>query len=254
MEDTSEESTGSLEDGEQYQVTISRVTNSRNRIAVIDGTELNLGPLTCPPGTEVEIMILDEEFAVCLNREVWPGNYRITFRRFLGESLPENLPTPETRSRIPSDNTEVNHSSKSSSGRSETQDRENARPKLEDLRRKADQEARTNPTASTRSVRSVQEYTRSTAIKRYVKARADGVCEGCGTPAPFKDSEGEPYLHTHHVHELSKGGSDTPETVIALCPNCHYRVHHGEDGDKYNDYLIEQLAEIEEKSIDEIQF
>lgn len=56
---------------------------------------------------------------------------------------------------------------------------------------------------------------------------------------------GEPYLHAHHIHELSDGGSDTPDTVVGLCPNCHYRVHHGEDGDEYNQELLEIIQEKE---------
>jgi predicted HNH restriction endonuclease len=40
--------------------------------------------------------------------------------------------------------------------------------------------------------------------------------------------------------------------VIALCPNCHYRVHHGEDGDAYNQELIEVLASKENVSVEAI--
>jgi 5-methylcytosine-specific restriction endonuclease McrA len=97
------------------------------------------------------------------------------------------------------------------------------------------------------------EYTRSEKVKKYAKARAGGICEGCSEPAPFTSKTGSPYLHAHHVHELSEGGSDTPETVIALCPNCHYRVHHGEDGKKYNQNLIQRLADIEDVSVKFIQ-
>ena len=74
---------------------------------------------------------------------------------------------------------------------------------------------------------------------------AGDACEGCEEQAPFLNKDGEPYFHAHHVHELSQGGSDTPETVIALCPNCHFRIHHGQDGDEYNAELIEKLQELE---------
>lgn len=89
------------------------------------------------------------------------------------------------------------------------------------------------------------EYTRSSAVRDYVKARAGGSCEGCEESAPFVSKTGDPYFHAHHVHELSDGGSDMPSTVIALCPNCHYRVHHGENGNEYNEQLREKLLEIE---------
>lgn len=117
---------------------------------------------------------------------------------------------------------------------------------LDELRKKAQSEAVSEvPNNATTSTKSKPEYTRSQAIVDYVKNRANGVCEGCEEPAPFTSKTGDPYLHAHHVHELSEGGSDTPDTVIALCPNCHYRVHHGEDGDDFNQILINKLEKIE---------
>ncbi|MDS0474354.1 HNH endonuclease [Natrinema sp. 1APR25-10V2] len=99
------------------------------------------------------------------------------------------------------------------------------------------------------STQKVPEYTRSRKIRRYVLARANGFCEGCGDPAPFTSKTGDPYLHAHHIHELSNGGSDTPDTVIALCPNCHYRVHHGDDGDDYNQELFEIVQGLEQNQM-----
>lgn len=117
---------------------------------------------------------------------------------------------------------------------------------LDDLREAAEQDSVETVLKETiTTTQETQEYSRSKKVKQYVKARANGYCEGCGDPAPFTSKTGEPYLHAHHVHEISDGGSDTPETVIALCPNCHYRVHHGEDGELYNEELITQLKEIE---------
>ncbi len=88
-------------------------------------------------------------------------------------------------------------------------------------------------------------YRRSKAVKIYVKKRADGVCEGCGNDAPFYTTAGRPYLEAHHVHRVSDAGPDHPRWVIALCPNCHRRVHHGQDGEQYNKRLAIQLDEIE---------
>lgn len=118
---------------------------------------------------------------------------------------------------------------------------------LAELRENAEEDAvESIPESASTTTQVTLEYSRSDKVKKYVKARADGYCEGCGEPAPFTSATGEQYLHAHHVHELSKGGSDTPETVIALCPNCHYRVHHGEDGEEYNEELKRKLAEIED--------
>jgi predicted HNH restriction endonuclease len=116
---------------------------------------------------------------------------------------------------------------------------------LDELRKKAEKEAKENIKRGNANSGDRVRYSRSQKVKEYVLRRADGKCEGCNEPAPFKSKTGDPYLHAHHVYELSEGGSDSPETVIALCPNCHYRVHHGKDGDEYNRYLINKLEQIE---------
>ncbi|NHX41401.1 HNH endonuclease [Haloarcula sp. R1-2] len=117
---------------------------------------------------------------------------------------------------------------------------------LTELREQANEAAVEEvPESATTSTQTKQQYSRASEVRDYVMARADGECEGCEEPAPFTSKTGEPYLHAHHVHELSDGGSDTPDTVIALCPNCHYRVHHGEDGEEYNQELLDTVQEIE---------
>lgn len=90
-----------------------------------------------------------------------------------------------------------------------------------------------------------RQYSRSDAVKDYAKARAGGVCEGCESPAPFENTEEEPYLHVHHLEELSDGGDDAPENVACLCPNCHSRIHHGKDGEEYNSRLKTRIQEKE---------
>lgn len=117
------------------------------------------------------------------------------------------------------------------------------------LREKAKENAveEVSKNITTTTQQSKPQYNRSQAVKDYVKARAEGRCESCGDPAPFTSKTGEPYLHAHHIHELSDSGSDTPDTVIALCPNCHYRVHHGKDGEEYNQELREIVQEKEDK-------
>jgi predicted HNH restriction endonuclease len=122
---------------------------------------------------------------------------------------------------------------------------------LTDLRNRADAASSEAGTVDTRE-RTVQSYDRAPQVREYALARAEGHCEGCGEPAPFRDSDGQPYLQVHHVHELSDGGPDTPETVIALCPNCHYRVHHGQDGEAFNRELAHRLADLENVAVDHL--
>ena len=68
-------------------------------------------------------------------------------------------------------------------------------------------------------------YERNPYVTEFAKRRANGICQLCGEPAPFKNKLGEPYLETHHIVWLSNGGSDTIENTVALCPNCHRKMH-----------------------------
>jgi len=72
-------------------------------------------------------------------------------------------------------------------------------------------------------------YRRNADIVAEALFRAGGVCEKCSSPAPFvRASDGTPFLEVHHVTPLSGGGEDRLENVLALCPNCHRKVHFGE--------------------------
>ncbi len=66
---------------------------------------------------------------------------------------------------------------------------------------------------------------RSLHVAEYARKTSHGFCQLCGKTAPFADLSGRPYLEVHHVKWLSKGGSDTCDNVVALCPNCHSRMH-----------------------------
>ena len=35
----------------------------------------------------------------------------------------------------------------------------------------------------------------------------------------------KPFLETHHVIWLADGGDDSIENTVALCPNCHKKMH-----------------------------
>lgn len=68
-------------------------------------------------------------------------------------------------------------------------------------------------------------YVRNPFVSAYAKQWANGICQLCDTSAPFTNRNGEPYLETHHIAWLSKGGDDTMENTVALCPNCHRKMH-----------------------------
>lgn len=112
---------------------------------------------------------------------------------------------------------------------------------LRALRADAEAAASDDPIRDTSSTGGGSRYQRAPAIKKYVRARADGVCEACGKPAPFETPDGRPYLETHHVDELGQGGKDHPDKVAAVCPTCHKRIHYGADGNALNEALRERL-------------
>ncbi len=68
-------------------------------------------------------------------------------------------------------------------------------------------------------------YHRNPFIAAYVKERAKGICQLCGKEAPFRTRDGKPFLECHHVKPLSEGGWDSPDNCVALCPNCHRKMH-----------------------------
>ncbi|MDJ0391637.1 HNH endonuclease [Roseomonas sp. E05] len=91
----------------------------------------------------------------------------------------------------------------------------------EELARRAALGGRQRPGA--REVRTAQ-YDRDPAVAELAKRLARGICDLCGRPAPFA-VDGVPYLECHHVVHLAKDGPDTIENAVALCPNCHRRMH-----------------------------
>ncbi|KRM91173.1 HNH endonuclease [Fructilactobacillus florum] len=54
---------------------------------------------------------------------------------------------------------------------------------------------------------------------------ANGICALCNESAPFLDKKGNPFLHVHHIDYLANGGLDVIENCVAVCPNCHARIH-----------------------------
>ena len=88
------------------------------------------------------------------------------------------------------------------------------------------------PTGQDKPVKKTGEVTafvRDPLVKAWVLNQANGICEGCGSPAPFINRFGEPYLEVHHMIPLAQQRPDTPENAVALCANCHRRCHYSQD-------------------------
>lgn len=83
---------------------------------------------------------------------------------------------------------------------------------------------------------------RSQAVRQYVLARANAICESCDQPAPFLTTAGIAYLEPHHIRRLTDDGPDDPRFMGAICPNCHREIHHGQSGPKINAALQERIS------------
>ncbi|PIC65354.1 HNH endonuclease [Sporosarcina sp. P13] len=84
-------------------------------------------------------------------------------------------------------------------------------------------QAHSNP--SKRAVMDKNVYVRDPYVKELSFKLAAGICQLCDSNAPFHDGKGKPFLESHHIDWLSLGGADVIENVIALCPNCHRKMH-----------------------------
>lgn len=87
-------------------------------------------------------------------------------------------------------------------------------------------------------------FVRDPAVKAWVLKVANGICEGCGLPAPFVGLDGLPYLEVHHVMPLSSYGSDRITNAAALCPNCHRRCHFAMNRDEFKIQLYEKNSRL----------
>lgn len=68
-------------------------------------------------------------------------------------------------------------------------------------------------------------YYRDPYVSAFVKRRAKGKCDLCKSDAPFFTKQAIPYLEEHHLIPLSDGGDDSIDNAVALCPNCHRKMH-----------------------------
>ena len=130
------------------------------------------------------------------------------------------------------------------------------RHKEEKAKRLLDEELETRAIHSgSRAIRrltSTTSYERNPYVSEYAKRWAKGICQLCEQPAPFHDQNGEPYLETHHIDWLSRGGEDTISNTIALCPNCHRKMHvleRKEDVEKLKKRVEEQMLLIKKSGL-----
>ena len=97
------------------------------------------------------------------------------------------------------------------------------------LRREKDLSAPQGNATPNRQVKESISFRRDPKVVAWVLKNSDGICESCNDPAPFTKPDGDFYLEVHHLRRLVDGGSDTITNAVAVCPNCHRRLHYAND-------------------------
>ena len=90
-------------------------------------------------------------------------------------------------------------------------------------------------------------FIRNSCISELAKRKAAGICQLCLDAAPFKNRDGQPYLETHHIEWLSRDGEDSLSNTVALCPNCHRKMHVV-DSEQDKQYLKSRVQALTKKS------
>ena len=81
-------------------------------------------------------------------------------------------------------------------------------------------------------------YDRNQYMVELINLLANGHCMLCESKAPFNKSDGTPFLETHHITWLARNGDDTFDNIVALCPNCHRRMHSLNTNEDRNKLLL----------------
>lgn len=101
-------------------------------------------------------------------------------------------------------------------------------------------------------------YQRDPAVAANALRLADFKCEIDARHQTFiSNVKGKPYVEAHHLIPFGNQGSypfsiDVTANIIALCPNCHRRLHHGKIEDKISDIkslLSKRKDRLEEKEL-----
>jgi len=90
-------------------------------------------------------------------------------------------------------------------------------------------------------------FNRDPKVAAWVLKNSGGICESCNNPAPFTKLDGNFYLEVHHLIRLADGGSDTITNAVAVCPNCHRRLHYADDRDAVLSTFYKKVSRLEKE-------
>jgi len=87
-------------------------------------------------------------------------------------------------------------------------------------------------------------YKRDPEVKASVLQSAKGYCELCEDKAFLKSKNNIPYLEVHHLRKLSDNGSDTVTNAVAICANCHRKLHYANNRDELLNDLYNKVSRL----------
>jgi 5-methylcytosine-specific restriction endonuclease McrA len=89
-------------------------------------------------------------------------------------------------------------------------------------------------------------YKRDPKVVAWIIKNANGKCECCGDDG-FIKNDGSVFLEVHHLRLLAENGSDTPQNAVALCANCHRKLHYAKNKEKMRKDLIEKIERLQKE-------
>lgn len=243
---------------ETHIVEVDRISNSGNGVIYIDGNQMVIRSIEKSlVGSKVKVAVEDFQSAVVIDTTVSGGADNTeecenrSHEKYTEKSSAQSTEQAQELTESVENGESVNSRSNNnqpesdqrlgpvSGGATETVSHDTDKS-VSELRERAKEAARENPIRE-QGTSTSSRYYRSNDIREFARTRADGICECCQEPAPFDDKDGQPYLEVHHTEELSEGGSDSIDNVAAICPTCHTRIHYGEDGNRLNNKLEQDL-------------
>ena len=98
-----------------------------------------------------------------------------------------------------------------------------------------------------KQIRETTSFSRDPKVVAWVLKNSNGVCESCDELAPFTKPDGDFYLEVHHLQRLADNGTDTTSNAVAVCPNCHRRLHYANNRDEVLANLYQRIDRLVEE-------
>lgn len=90
-------------------------------------------------------------------------------------------------------------------------------------------------------------YGRNGGVGSEVLGYANGYCEHCKNKGFLKEDKSL-YLEVHHVKPLAEGGADLTSNAVAVCANCHRKLHFSANRKQLTNSLYQTIDRLERQA------